>query len=36
MDLMPFARMVAGFSLIQLLVAGLLFLVAKINISWGK
>jgi len=36
MDLMPLARMVAVFALILLVVAGLLFLAAKFNISLGK
>ncbi len=36
MDLMPLARMVAVFALVLLVVAGLLFLAAKFNISLGK
>ena len=36
MDLMPLARMVAVFALVLLIVAGLLFLAAKFNISLGK
>ena len=36
MDLMPIARMVAVFALVLLVVAGLLFLAAKFNISLGK
>ena len=36
MDLMPLARMVAIFALVLLVVAGLLFLAAKFNISLGK
>ena len=37
MDLMPLARVVAVFALVLLLVvAGLLFLAAKFNISLGK
>ena len=36
MDLMPLARIVAVFALVLLVVAGLLFLAAKFNISPGK
>ena len=36
MDLMPIARIVAVFALVLLVVAGLLFLAAKFNISLGK
>lgn len=36
MDLMPLARIVAVFALVLLVVAGLLFLAAKFNISLGK
>lgn len=36
MDLMPLARVVAVFALVLLVVAGLLFLAAKFNISLGK
>ena len=36
MDLMPLARMVAIFALVLLVIAGLLFLAAKLNISLGK
>jgi len=36
MDLMPLARIVAVFALVLLVVAGLLFLAAKYNISLGK
>lgn len=36
MDLMPLARLVAIFALVLLIVAGLLFLAAKFNISLGK
>jgi len=36
MDLMPLARIVAVFALVLLVVAGLLFLAAKLNISLGK
>lgn len=36
MDLMPLARMVAIFALVLLVVAGLLFLAAKFNISLGR
>ena len=36
MDLMPIARMVAVFALVLLVVAGILFLAAKFNISLGK
>jgi len=36
MDLMPLARIVAVFALFLLVVAGLLFLAAKFNISLGK
>jgi hypothetical protein len=36
MDLMPLARNVAVFALVLLVVAGLLFLAAKFNISLGK
>ena len=36
MDLMPLARMVAVFALVLLVIAGLLFLAAKFNISPGK
>ena len=36
MDLMPLARMVAIFALVLLVVAGLLFLAAKLNLSLGK
>ena len=36
MDLIPLARIVAVFGLVLLVVAGLLFLAAKLNISLGK
>jgi hypothetical protein len=36
MDLMPLARIVAVFALILLIIAGLLFLAAKSNISLGR
>ena len=36
MDLIPLARIVAVFALVLLVVAGLLFLAAKFNISLGK
>ena len=36
MDLMPLVRMLAVFALVILVVAGLLFLAAKFNISLGK
>lgn len=36
MDLLPIARMMAVFALVLLVVAGLLFLAAKFNISLGK
>ena len=36
MDLMSLARIVAVFALVLLVVAGLLFLAAKFNISLGK
>jgi len=36
MDLMPIARILAVFALVLLVVAGLLFLAAKFNISLGK
>lgn len=36
MDLMPLARVVAVFALVLLLIAGLIFLAAKFNISLGK
>ena len=36
MDLMPLARIVAVFALVLLVIAGLLFLAAKFNISLGK
>ena len=36
MDLMPIVRMLAVFALVLLVVAGLLFLAAKFNISLGK
>jgi len=36
MDLMPLARIVAVFALVLLVLAGLLFLAAKFNISLGK
>ena len=36
MDLMSLARNVAVFALVLLVVAGLLFLAAKFNISLGK
>ncbi len=36
MDLMPIARVVAVFGLVLLVIAGLLFLAAKFNISLGK
>ena len=36
MDLMPLARIVAVFALVLLVVAGLLFIAAKFNISLGK
>ena len=36
MDLMPLARIVAVFALVLVVVAGLLFLAAKFNISLGK
>jgi len=36
MDMMPLARIVAVFALVLLVVAGLLFLAAKFNISLGK
>lgn len=36
MDLMPIARVVAVFGLVLLVIAGLLFLAAKFNLSLGK
>ena len=36
MDLTPLARIVAVFALVLLVVAGLLFIAAKLNISLGK
>ena len=36
MNLIPLARIVAVFALVLLVVAGLLFLAAKFNISLGK
>ena len=36
MDLMPIARVVAVFGLVLLVIAGMLFLAAKFNISLGK
>lgn len=36
MDLMPLARGVAVFALVLLVLAGILFLAAKFNISLGK
>jgi hypothetical protein len=36
MDLMPYARIVAVFAFVLLVVTGLLFLAVKFNIPWGK
>ena len=36
MDLMPYARIVAVFAFVRLVVTGFLFLAVKFNIPWGK